>query len=399
MTAIRKRSWVSPTGEQKTAWLVDYRDVGGNRRSKQFLRKKDAQAWSVSALSEVQRGTHTADSQSITIELAAGQWLDLKRANDLEPSTIASYEQHVRLHIVPLCGKQKLNQVTRPMAELLRDQLATKLSQAMASRVLKSLSSIFSEAERRGYVAQNVFRDVKPPRAKRAKSKITIPSKGELRAILVVAKESKDHAAAALVLLLVFTGLRASELRGLTWDNIDLQKGTVAVTKRADFQNIIGLPKSDSSHRTVTLPESAILALKQWKLACPLTLPGLVFPSPRGKVMSNPYMTKELLHTIQCQAGVRKLSASGKPIGRYTLHDFRHLAASLWIALNQNPKKIQKWMGHSSIQVTFDTYGHLFESSTEDAAVAADLDRKLTQVDEDAAWMLQMSWDPQFLVA
>lgn len=399
MTAIRKRSWVLPTGEQKTAWLVDYRDVGGKRRSKQFARKKDAEAWSVSASSDVQRGTHTADSQSITIELAADHWLDRKRANDLESSTIASYEQHVRLHIVPLCGRQKLNQVTRPMAELLRDQLATKLSKAMASRVLKSLSSIFSEAERRGYVAQNVFRDVKPPRARRVKSKIMIPSKGELRAILAVAKESQDHAAAALVLLLVFSGLRASELRGLTWDNIDLQKETVTVTKRADFQNIIGLPKSDSSHRTVTLPESAILALKQWKLACPLTLPALVFPSPHGKVMSNPYMTEKLLHTIQCQAGVSKLSASGKAIGRYTLHDFRHLAASLWIAVNQNPKKIQKWMGHSSIQVTFDTYGHLFESSTEDAAVAADLDRKLTQVDEDAAWMLQMSWDPQFLVA
>lgn len=399
MTAIRKRSWMLPSGEQKTAWLVDYRDVGGKRIQKQFPRKKDAEAWAVTALSEVRRGTHTADSQSITIELAAGQWLDQKRANDLESSTIAGYEQHVRLHIVPLCGKLKLNQVTRPMAEQLRDQLTGKLSKAMTPRVLKSLSSIFREAERRGYVAHNVFRDVKPPRARRVKSKITIPSKGELRAILAVAKESQNHAAAALVLLLVFTGLRASELRGLTWDNIDLEKETVTVTQRADFQNIIGLPKSDSSHRTVMLPESAILALKQWKLTCPLTLPALVFPSLHGKVMSHPYMTEKLLYEIQCQADVTRLSALGKTIGRYTLHSFRHAAASLWIDYGVNAKKIQKWMGHSSIQVTFDTYGHLFESATKDAAVAADLDRKLTQVDEDAAWMLQTSWDPQFLVA
>lgn len=64
---------------------------------------------------------------------------------------------------------------------------------------------------------------------------------------------------------------------------------------------------------------------------------------------------------------------------RYTLHDFRHAAASLWIEQRVNPKRVQKWMGHSSIQVTFDTYGHLFDQADQDAAVVAVIERELSE--------------------
>ncbi|HVM22075.1 MAG TPA: hypothetical protein VM308_02085 [Sphingomicrobium sp.] len=109
--SIRKRTWTSPAGETKTAWLVDYRDAGGHRRSKQFTRKKEAEAWLVNASWEVKQGTHTPDSKSITVDAAAHIWLDQSRREGLEPTTIAAYEQHVRLHIVPLCGARKLSQL------------------------------------------------------------------------------------------------------------------------------------------------------------------------------------------------------------------------------------------------------------------------------------------------
>jgi len=62
---------------------------------------------------------------------------------------------------------------------------------------------------------------------------------------------------------------------------------------------------------------------------------------------------------------------------RYTLHELRHAAASLWIEQRVNPKRVQRWMGHSSIQVTFDTYGHLFDQADQDAAVAAAIEREV----------------------
>src|SRR5689334_2077868 len=113
MSSIRKRSWTSPTGERKTAWQVDYKDSAGHRRSKQFPRKKEAEAWATQAAYQVTQGTHTPDSQSITVARAAELWLERARREELEPTTIAAYDQHVRLHIVPLCGGRKLSQLTR----------------------------------------------------------------------------------------------------------------------------------------------------------------------------------------------------------------------------------------------------------------------------------------------
>jgi integrase len=93
-------------------------------------------------------------------------------------------------------------------------------------------------------------------------------------------------------------------------------------------------------------------------------------------------MTLNVLAPVQIAAGVCEpgpKGADGNPtaLPRYGLHDFRHAAASLWIEQRVSPKRIQAWMGHSSIQVTFDTYGHLFEAADQDYAVAAAVEREL----------------------
>ena len=391
MASFRKRTWRSPSGDPRTAWVVDYQDASGKRRNKQFDRKKDADAWLVGASWEVRQGIHTPDSQSITILEAGKLWLDRRRADDLEPTTLAAYDQHIRLHIKPLCGGLKLSQVTRPMAENLRDRLVAKVSKPMAIRVLRTLTSIVSDAQSRGRVAQNVFQGVRVQRGKRDKAPITIPTKTELRAILRATTDHENRMAAALVTLLMFSGLRASELRGLLWRHIDLRKKTVSVKQRADNANVIGPPKSESSYRTIPLPDLAIGKLKEWKLSCPLTDLGLVFPSDRKGVMSHRVMTQNLLHPVQVAADVSVVTDDESAAGRYTLHDFRHAAASLWIDQGVSAKRVQRWMGHGSIQVTFDTYGHLFDSPTRDAAVVAEVEQDLTRDDDDAAWMLQAS--------
>jgi integrase len=379
MPAIRKRSWETPKGEIKTAWLVDYRDSLGARRSKQFPRKKDAERWLVDAAWQVSRGTHTADSQSVTVEKAAGLWLDRAARDELEESTIASYEQHVRLHILPLCGKTKLSQITRPNAETLRDQLLDRLSRAMAARVLQSLTGIAAEAQRRGLIAQNVFAGVTVRNTKRERPKLTIPTKPELQRMILTAADCSNPMAQPLILIVTFAGLRASELRGLPWRNVDLSAKTLKIDQRANRKNEIGPPKSAAGYRTIPLPDLAIAALRTWKLKCPPTEEELVFPSLAGKPMSHAYMTKNVLTPVELAAGCHasQPDAISEPEGneplkkpKYTLHAFRHAAASLWIEQKVNPKRIQYWMGHSSIQVTYDTYGHLFDQADQDSTLA-----------------------------
>ena len=366
MSSIRKRQWTTPAGDKRAAWVIDYRDAAGIRRSKQFARKKDAEAWSVNALAEVQRGVHTPDSVSITVAKAAADWLDGVRASDREPTTIASYEQHIRLHIVPRCGALKLSQITAPKVRALLDDWLADLSRPMATRVFRSFKAILTDAQARGTVAQNVALAVKVPNAPRKKGQATPPSKAEIRAILDAAAASDNLRARALVELMVFSGMRASELRGLSWSAVDLARNAVRIEQRADASGTLGPPKSAAGFRIIPLPSRVISTLREWKLACPQHSLDLVFPSQKGRVLSHGVMSQKFLKPILIAAGV---TASGEredeAVAKYSAHKFRHAAASLWIDQGLNAKRVQTLVGHGSIQVTFDTYGHLFDEVEE----------------------------------
>lgn len=379
--SIRRRTWVSPRGEKKCAWLVDYRDAAGARRSKQFQRKKDAEAWLTEAAYDVSRGTHTADSQSVTVKRAGALWIEAARLNDLEPTTIAAYDQHVRLHIVPLIGGKRLNQLTRPMIEEFRDTLLRTRSRPMAVRVLRSLSMLVSEAERRGLIAKNACRGVKVKRQARRRERPTIPAKTELRDIILAARASAMPMELPFALVAMFVGLRASEPRGLPWSSIDFRMATLSVRQRADNRNVIGPPKSASGFRTIPLPAMVVQELRRWKLRCPRSPLDLVFPSSEGTPLFylsmverivEPLMTRAGLTRPKTRDGVAVFDDEGLPIfeGKYSLHELRHAAISLWIEQRVDPKRVQTWAGHHSIQVTYDTYGHLFEALASDAAVA-----------------------------
>lgn len=378
MAAIRKRDWKTPSGDKRTAWVVDYRDAAGERRSRQFPRKKEADAWAVNALSEVQRGVHTPDSISITVAKAAELWLDSVRASDRESTTIASYDQHIRLHIVPKCGAQKLSQLTAPKVRTLLDGWVSDLSRAMATRVFRSFKAILSDAQARGFVAQNVALAVKVPNAPRKKAQANPPSKAEIRAILKAASASDDLMGRTLVELVIFTGMRASELRGLSWSAVDIKKSIVRVEQRADVKGVLGAPKSVSGFRAIPIPERMVSTLREWKLACPSDPRDLVFPSQKGRVLSHGVMAKNHLKPILMAAGVTK-PGNGEDaiVAKYTAHVFRHAAASLWIDQRLNPKRVQTLVGHGSIQVTFDVYGHLFEQADSGAADALAIERAL----------------------
>ena len=385
--SIRKREWNTPRGDERVAWVVDYRDSAGTRRNKQFNRKKDAEAFETRARHEVRQGTHTADSQSITIEQAGENWIARGEREGLEKSTLDPYRQHLKLHILPKLAGRRLNQLTKPAVEEFRDWLLDNgRSRAMAKRVLGSLTALIKEAERTGYVAQNVAKGVTVKRSGREKPKVVPPTKEQIRKLIAAV----SHADARpidkpILLVLLFAGLRASELRGLAWRNIDFKAGTITIAQRADRKNEIGPPKSKSGFRTIPLPQMVITELKAWKLRCKPSHLNLVFPSDAATPVFHANLVLGFLEPTQVRAGLTEprlrggralLDQTGEPVlkGLFILHDFRHACASLWIEQRVVPKRVQAWMGHHSIQVTFDTYGHLFEALEQDAGVMAALE-------------------------
>ena len=361
--SVRKRKWVTRLGEAKEAWIVDYTDQQGDRHIRTFARKKDADDYRATVKVDVRAGTHTAPSKSVTVAVAADRWLNRVEAEGRERGTLAQYRQHVSLHIAPRIGKMKLASLTPTKVETFRDDLVANLSRPMARKVLVSFKSLLRAAK-----YAHVAADVSVGRNKRSERKLEvgsdIPTPAEVRRLVDAAKD--DARLRALVLTAALCGLRASELRGLRWADIDLKAGEVHVRQRADRYNNIGAPKSASSTRTIPLAPEVEAALKVWKLACPKGELDLVFPTRPGAIMYHRSMLDSLA-PVMVAAGV--VNKAGKP--KYGLHALRHFFASWCI----NPikkggrelpaKVVQAWLGHSKIAMTMDTYGHLFPDADE----------------------------------
>ena len=385
--SVRKRIWTTSKGVEKEAWVVDYADQAGRRHLKSFAKKKAADSFAATAKVEVRAGIHTADSASVTVAEAGRLWIETGERAGLERSTLAAYRQHLKLHIEPYLGIVRLSQLSAPMAREFEDTLArADRSPSMVRKIRTSLSSLLSDAQERGLVSRNVVRDLRRAR-KRGKERqaerrqrgklkvgVDIPTREEIKAVVGAAKGRWKP----LLLTAIFTGLRASELRGLRWADVDLEKRELHVRQRADRYSTIGKPKSEAGERTVPLTPIVVNTLREWKLACPKSKGGLVFPTTGGLVEHHKNIIERGLVPTMISAGV---AVDGRP--KYTgLHSFRHFYASWCInrradgGLELPPKVVQERLGHSSITMTMDVYGHLFPRG-DDAAELAEAERSL----------------------
>ena len=390
--SVRKRKWVTRRGEEKEAWIVQYSDRDGVDRIKTFERKRDADAYHAIVRVNVRAGVHTSGKATVTE--AGGKWLD-DAEDRLERATVESYRQHFDDHIVPYIGGLKLSQLTVPRVREFMDTLRSeKRSPAMIKKVIGDLGSILADAQERGLVAQNVVRSLSPHKKRKQSERrqdvklkigVHIPSPEEIRAIVAHLKGRWRP----LLLTAIFTGLRASELRGLKWADIDLKKAELHVCQRADRYNAIGQPKSASGQRTLPLPPIVVHTLREWKLVCPKSEKQLVFPNGAGGVenLSNIHtrglapalIAAGVTEPVEDANGKMKRDEDGKPVmeAKYTgLHALRHFYASWCInrksdgGLELPMKVVQHRLGHSSIQMTSDVYGHLFPRGDDGAELA-----------------------------
>ena len=154
---------------------------------------------------------------NITIDEACQIWLDRCHLEKLERATIHAYRSHVKNHIVPKLGSKILAELTAVDVRRFLDDMLRDSTRSNAKKTLTSLRSIITEAQERGFVQHNVARDVKPRRSQRHDPERVFPSKEEIRALISNASPRNQP----LIMTAIFTGMRMSELRGLTWDVID----------------------------------------------------------------------------------------------------------------------------------------------------------------------------------
>lgn len=359
MATIRRRTWGGGH-----AYVVDYKDLTGARRREQFRLMKEAKERADEVSKGVRDGTLAADAATVTVAEAADIWLTACEhgrggREPVEAATLRQYRGHVAHHIKPLLGSVKLSRLRAPGVAAFRDELlASGRSRPLARKVLVSLRSILDEARARGLAGQNAARGIAIVQSKRHKEAVAIPAKAEIRRLFAALdrKATQPHKGRAktwrrwraLIVTAALTGMRASELRGLHWPAVDLKGGRVHVRRRADEKGVIGPLKSAAARRDIDIPAALVALLREWRLECP---PGpLVFPNWQGNVES---------HANLYRRGWAEIRTAAK-LPAYPFHALRHFRASVLIAAGATPKEVQAEMGHATITMTFDTYGHLF---------------------------------------
>jgi integrase len=370
--AVRKRIWTTRRGEQKEAWIADYTDGTGKRRIQTFQQKKKADAYAAKVKVDVNAGTHVALDSDMTVAKVADKWIKRVEADGRERATVKQYREHVRLHIVPRIGGIKLAKLTRGHVERFRDDLLSgdkKLSPAMARKVWVSFKSMLKNVHC-SHLADNVRISISKRNKRKLEVGRDIPTPDEVKR-LIEAAASKPKVCTFLKVA-ALTGLRASELFGLRWSDVDLKANELHVRQRVDRFRVIGSPKSEGGRRTIPFGPDLALALKAWKLACPKGEHDLVLPSRGGEVSAHRNFVRSLEPVFKA-AGV--VTRDGRP--KYAPHAFRHFFASWCINPKDRsgrelpPKVVQQWLGHSSITMTLDIYGHLFRDKSNRAEIAA----------------------------
>ena len=285
-------------------------------------------------------------------------WLRDVAAPRLRQRTLHEYEGLVRRHAYPTLGALPLGKVT---PQHLASLYAALLAQGLAPRTVQYLHAVLhralQDALRQGLVARNVADLVDAPRARPP----------EIRPLDVDAARGLLAAVAgtpadALVTLALLTGLRQGELLGLRWADLDLEGGWLHLSRTLSWVRGVGptyVPtKSRASQRPVHLVAPAVAALKRHRarqaearLAAGAAWrdEDLVFASRSGGPLEASNMTRTWWRPALAAAG----------LGHVRFHDLRHSCASLLFGLGYSAKVVQDVLGHGSIGVTADTYGHL----------------------------------------
>jgi integrase len=310
-----------------------------------------------------------------------------------ERSTVEQLRQHIDHIKADELAHLKLHSLRTPDVQMFLDRLVTGgMSRPMAKKVRSSLGTMLRFGQLRGVIDSDPCQATKIVTATRQEidedGPVVIPTQDELRNLLEAAQRrhnADSGYALAVVSMLLFCGLRMSELRGLPKCALTLagEEPSARVFQRADRWQALGAPKSKGSRRRVPIGQSTARVMTAWLPHAPAGELDLVFPNGAGNIESYGNFWNRFWQPLCSEAGLaepvmrlRKDRNTGKRkqvsgwAARYSPHVLRHAYASMLIANGTTPKKVSALMGHSSIKLTMDTYGHLWPNDSEDAALA-----------------------------
>lgn len=366
---IRKKT-VTRNGKEYTFWearaTIGYDPGTGKQIQKSITGKtqKEVRQKLSKIITELDEGTYKVPSK-ITVREWLKNWLTDYLGN-VKPSTALLYRQQAEMYIIPRLGSLKLEALTSDDIQKFYNELFRSKEdggRGLSAKTVKNVHGVFhkalEQAKKNHVLRFNPSDACELPRIYKQEIK---PLNREQAAAFL--REIQGHTHEYLFQIALFTGMRQGELLGLSWDNIDLDHGTLTVKRQLCREKKKGgkyyfSPPKNNKSRALTLAPSVVRLLRWQKLkqngdrlkageAWEET--GLVFTNPTGGCLS--YRT-----VYDCFKLVMK--KLGLPDIRF--HDLRHTYAVFALQSGDDIKTVQENLGHATAAFTLDIYGHVLD--------------------------------------
>ncbi len=346
---------INPSGSVRAQFVLS----GGKRTTRSFATKREAEAW-LREMSNQEEAGLTTENYDYRVADFVQDWLKRKKPQ-IRPSTFADYQSYCKKFIIPVLGKLKIRDVKLQTVNKFYAGMTEQGRPVYVVRYThRILHAMFEDAIRLGYIPQNPAHYADIPVPEEDGARMTIFSRSEHQKFM---EACADALHGNLYKLAIKTGMRQGELLGLTWKNVDFERGEIRITQQIprhaeNSKSFCFAPlKTKHSRRTIQIGSDLVELLKAHYQARQLhkQLMGsrwkendLVFSSSIGTPLERRNMMRDFDAMLN-RAGLQKIR----------FHDLRHNAASMMLAGNISIVSVSRYLGHSSPQVTLEVYAHL----------------------------------------
>lgn len=277
--------------------------------------------------------------------------------NRLKPVTMFNYELDLKNHLLSVYGNRKISSIKT--SELTTFFTGLPLSSETTRKLKTVMSSVFTFGVKQGYILHNPCSDAlyKEDISKVKKIKYLTPD--QCRKLIQLTGDYSIFN--TIIQFLIFTGLRIGECLCLKWSNLDWEHSTITVSNTLAYaykKKYQSSPKNDTSYRTLKLGQYSMSLQKRHKeeqdklkeIVCDAwAYPDLVFTNEIGEYLDYGGINNKLKKLLE-----------ENDLPCVTVHTLRHSNASLLINNGVDIKAVASQLGHCNINVTADTYGHIF---------------------------------------